>query len=111
MTTLQDDQHPLIDIRPPVVNSPKAGEVYRSPFYVDITRGEGGTYAAKKFKIHFYYDGPYAERDAHLGRYQMEMDPGPHELHTLAVWYSGSQNEESDWVFIKYFYVLTPPVD
>ena len=109
MANLQEDPRPLVDISPPDVNSPRSGEVYRSPVSIDITPGSGGHYAAKKFQIDFYYDGPSLEKEAHLGKFSQELSPGPHELHTLGKWYSGSQNEQSEWVFIKYFYVLTPP--
>jgi hypothetical protein len=109
MKGVQDDARPLVDISPPVVNTPVGGQVYTSPMYVDITRGEGGHYAAKKFKIDFHVNGPFGERDANLGRYLQDLIPGPHQLHTVAIWFSGSQTEESSWVGIDWFYVLTPP--
>jgi hypothetical protein len=110
MANLQEDPRPLVDIRPPNVNSPLSGQVYSSPVTIDITRGQGGHYAAKIFKIHVHYNGPWLDdRDADFGPYSQAMDPGPHELHTQAIWFNGGDDGESNWVFIKYFYVLTPP--
>ena len=109
MEKFQDDTHPLVDISPPVVNSPVGGGAYKSPMYVDITRGEGGHYPAKQFRIDFYERGPQDVRDADQGRYQLDMSPGPHKLHTNAEWFNGSQTAKSPWVYINWFYVLTPP--
>ncbi|EJM58100.1 hypothetical protein [Pseudomonas sp. GM48] len=110
MANLQEDPRPLVDIRPPNVNSPLSGQVYSSPVTIDIIPGEGGHYRAKNFKIHVHYNGPWIEsRDVDSGPFTQAMDPGPHELHTQAKWFNDKDKDESDWVFIKYFYVLTPP--
>lgn len=110
MADLQEDPRPLVDISPPNVSSPRSYGVYRSPVSIDITRGSGGHYAAKKFQIDFYYDGPNLEKEVNSGKFSQELSPGPHKLDTRAIWFEGSRKEESEWVYINFFYVLTPPM-
>jgi hypothetical protein len=109
MTGKQKEAHPLIDITRPDVNAPERNRVYSSPIRVEINPGEGGTYTAKKLKIDFHPDGPFFEKGRDQGHFNQALPSGPHQLHTQGIWFDDNRTEKSEWVFIEWFYVLTPP--
>ncbi len=110
MAKLQDDSQPRVDISLPNVISPKPGGIYDSPVPFELHPGSGGHYPAKAFICHIYYKGPEFENLLVAdSRFAQPLEPGPHEVHACAKWWEGSNNETSDWVFIKDFYVRTPP--
>lgn len=110
MQKVKDESYPLVDITPPVIKAPQAGQAYYSPVHTDVKVGEGGHYAAKTLDIHFHPNGPFRDKvDRYEAEYSQELSPGPNQLHSRGHWYSGSQNEESDWTRTDWFYVLTPP--
>jgi hypothetical protein len=109
MENIPDEPLPLATIARPDVITPIAFQVYSSPLTVEIKGGSGGTHAAKKFEIDFHPVGPDLEKLVADARFSQALPPGPHQLHTRALWYEGGSSDESPWVFIDWFYVLTPP--
>lgn len=110
MTSIQNEQHPLVDIAAPVVAEPKSSTITRSPLVVKINRGTGGHYAAKEFQVDFHPNGPMGiKKSADSGHFDQALPPGPYELHAVAKWYDGSDSENSGWTFVKDIYILTPP--
>lgn len=109
MTGSLNEAQPLIDISPPVVNAPRRNQLYDSPIRVEINAGEGGTYTAKKFHIEFNPGGPSFEKPRDQGHFYQALSSGPHHLQTYGIWFDDNRTEESDWVYVEWFYVLSPP--
>ena len=97
---------PVILLAPPVVSSPTSSSAYYSKVRVEITAGDD--FETKKFELYF---SPFEPQklviDRDDGKYWQELPPGPCALQLVAIPLNG---ENSPWVYVSPFYVLTPPV-
>lgn len=98
---------PLANVNPPDILSPVVDSFYRSPVRASF-RGTGGQTSPVFFESNFFPSGG-REEGRLVGNsftYDQPLNPGPHKYDCRL---SGAAGHDSDYTFIDWFYVLTPP--
>lgn len=102
-----NDVKPLDNVNPPKIFSPVADAKYSSPVTAKF-EGTGGQTPPVFYEGNFFPSGGRKQGSlvSNTFTYDQPLDPGPHKFDCRL---KGAAGHQSDYTFIDWFYVLTPP--
>ncbi len=98
---------PLSPPNPPKVHSPIVGVAYHSPVPVHLEVNGGAV--ARTYQANFHPGGDHKEDSLNnqaFVKYSHAREPGPNKFDSRLL---TEDREQSDYTFVDWFYVLTPP--